>query len=105
MAPRRIHVQAVIERSPPPPWVGELPFREPVEWWTGTLLSWRWTDRAAGLWIGLVRYQRDGLNYEHAVSGELIDVQPDPANVPNSLDTAPGVLPTLRAPSRISPVS
>ena len=33
--------------------------------------------RAERLWIGLVRYQRDGANYEHAVSGKLLDVEAD----------------------------
>lgn len=54
--------------------VAELAFPERVEWWQGTLLSWRWTDRENGLWTGVVRYTRDGLNYEHAVSSELIDL-------------------------------
>jgi hypothetical protein len=89
MAPRRVHIQPVIERAPPPPWVGELPFPETAPWWTGTLLSWRWTDRAAGLWTGLVRYQRDGLNYEHAISGELLDVQPQPEDFVDRLDISP----------------
>jgi hypothetical protein len=48
-----------------------------VESWPGTVLAWRWTDKGQRLWTGLVRYQRDGLNYEHAVSGELLDVEPD----------------------------
>jgi hypothetical protein len=46
----------------------------------GTLLSWRWLDQTAGLWVGIVRYQRDGLLYEHAVNGELLNALPDTAH-------------------------
>lgn len=31
---------------------------------------------AAGLWVGIVRYQRDRLLYENAISGELPTVLP-----------------------------
>jgi hypothetical protein len=71
---RPVRVEAVIERPPAPPWIGELPFPERVDYWPGTLLDWRWVDKTARLWVGLVRYQRDGLTYEHAVSGELLTV-------------------------------
>lgn len=71
-AHRSVRVEAIIERPPPLPWVGSLPVPEPVESWPGTLLSWRWLDKAAGLWVGIVRYRRDGLIYEHAVNGELL---------------------------------
>jgi hypothetical protein len=40
------------------------------------------------LWTGLVRYQRDGLNYEHAISGELLDVQPQPEDFADRVDTS-----------------
>ncbi len=71
-------MEAVIERPPAPRWIGELPFPVRTDWWPGTLLSWRWVDRERALWSGLVRYLREGPNYEHAVSGELIDVLPLP---------------------------
>jgi hypothetical protein len=29
------------------------------------------------LWTGQVQYRRDGLTYEHTVSGELLTVEPD----------------------------
>ena len=51
-----------------------MPVPQPVERWPGTLHSWRWLDKAAGLWVGIVRYRRDGLLYEHAVKGELLTV-------------------------------
>jgi hypothetical protein len=54
-----------------------LPFPERADWWPGVLLSWRWVDRAQRTWTALVRYQRDGLQYEHWVSGEIVDVGPD----------------------------
>ncbi|MBK9741173.1 MAG: hypothetical protein IPO93_17170 [Actinobacteria bacterium] len=71
-----VRVQAVIERPPAPPWIGELPFAERAEWWPGVLLAWRWLDRREGLWTALVRYHREGLTYEHWLSGELLDVGP-----------------------------
>jgi hypothetical protein len=71
---RSVLVEAIIERPPPLPWVCDLPVTESVEWWPGTLLSWRWLDKDAGLWVGIVRYRRDGLLYEHAVNGELLTV-------------------------------
>lgn len=86
-ASRSVRVEAVIDRPPPLPWVGDLPLREPVASWPGTLLSWRWLDKDAGLWVGMVRYRRDGLMYEHAVNGELLTV------LPNTPDEGPG--PTL----------
>jgi hypothetical protein len=76
MPPRPCRVQAVIERPAPVPWVGVVPFPEPVDYWSGTLLAWRWLDPGAGLWTGLVQYRRDGLTYLHWVSGELLDVHP-----------------------------
>jgi hypothetical protein len=78
-ARRLVRVDAVIERPPAPPWIGSLPFPERVEFGPGTLLDWRWVDKPARLWVGLVRYQRDGLTYEHAVIGELLTVEPDSA--------------------------
>lgn len=51
-----------------------VPYTERVQWWPGTLLSWRWIDREAGLWSGVVRYSHDGLSYEHAMAGDLIEV-------------------------------
>lgn len=78
MQSRPCRVRAVIERPKAPPWiVMPVPYTEPTDWWPGTLLSWRWVDRDAGLWSGIVRYVHDGLSYEHAVSGELIDVDPE----------------------------
>ena len=74
---RSVLVEAIIERPPPLPWVGDLPVPEPVASWPGTLLSWRWLDKDAGLWVAVVRYRRDGLLYEHAVNGELLRVLPD----------------------------
>jgi hypothetical protein len=38
-------------------------------------LSERWLDKDAGPWVGIVCYRRDGLLYEHAVDGELLDTQ------------------------------
>lgn len=73
---RSVRVEAVIERPPPLPWVGALPVPVRVDSWPGTLLAWRWLDREAGTWVGIVRYQRDGLMYEHAISGELLVVLP-----------------------------
>jgi hypothetical protein len=73
--PRPVRVQAVIERPPAPPWC-EVPFPERVAEWHGWLLAWRWTDATRTSWTGLVRYQRDGLGYEHWVSGELLTVEP-----------------------------
>jgi hypothetical protein len=81
---RSVRVEAVIERPPPLPWVGDLPVPLPVESWPGTLLSWRWLDKDAGVWVGIVRYQRDGLLYEHAVNGELLTVLPEPPPAPRS---------------------
>ena len=73
LLPTPVHVEAVIERPPPLPWVvAELPFPERVDYWPGTLLAARWLDKAAGVWTGLVRYERDGLLYEHWLPGDLI---------------------------------
>ena len=72
-----MRVEAVIERPPAPPWIGDLPYPEPVESWPGTLLDWRGVDKPAGTWTALVQYVRDGLTYLHWVSGELLDVEPD----------------------------
>ena len=84
-APRSVLVEAIIERPPPLPWVGDLPVTQPETAWPGTLLSWRWLDKDAGLWVGMVRYRRDGLMYEHAVNGELLTVLPEtPDEVPGS---------------------
>ena len=74
---RSVRVAAVIERPPALPWVRDLPAHEPADSWPGTLLSWRWVDQDAGLWVGLVRYRRDGLMYEHSISGELLTVLPN----------------------------
>jgi len=74
---RPVRVEAIIERPPAPPWIGELPCPEPVESWPGTMLHWRWGDKQAGTWTALVQYRRDGLMYLHWVSGELLDVEPD----------------------------
>ena len=71
-----VRVLAVIERPQASPWIGELPFAERAEWWPGVLLSWRWLDKREGLWTALVRYHREGLTYEHWLSGELLDVPP-----------------------------
>lgn len=71
-ASRPVRVRAVLERPPPPPGV-VAPFPAPVDWWAGELLAWRWVDQAEGLWTGLVRYRREGLLYEHWVSGELLE--------------------------------
>lgn len=70
--PCPVIVQATIERPPAPPWVGQVPYPERVETWDGTLIAWRWIDQTAGTWTGLVRYAREGLLYEHWVSGELL---------------------------------
>jgi hypothetical protein len=78
MKPRRCRVEAVIERPEVPPWiVHPLPPHEPADHWPGWLLAWRWTDQGKGLWTGQVQYRRDGLTYEHTVSGELLTVEPD----------------------------
>ena len=70
-------MRAVIERPPKPPWlVADLPFPERVDWWQGWLVSWRWIDREVGTWCGVVRYNRDGLDYLHNVHGDLIEVEP-----------------------------
>ena len=74
---RACRVEAVIERPPAPPWVGELPVPEAAAWWPGRLRAWRWIDREKRVRTGLVTYCRDGLLYEHWVSGELIQVEPD----------------------------
>jgi hypothetical protein len=75
--PRPCLVEAIIRRPAPAPWiVHALPEPENVPFWPGWLLDWRWTDKDKGLWMGLVRYTRDGLSYEHAVSGELLTVLP-----------------------------
>lgn len=50
---------------------------ESADSWPGWLRDWRWTDLAKGLWVGLVRYERDGLTHEHADSGELLNVEPE----------------------------
>ena len=81
MSARPVRVEAIIERPPPLPWVGDLPPHEPVAWWPGTLRSWRWLDKDAGLWVGIVRYRREGLLYEHAVNGELLTVLADDSDV------------------------
>ncbi len=76
--PRSCRVEAVIERPPALPWVlADLPCPEPVESWPATMLAWRWIDRSKRTWIGLVRYQREGLLHEHWVHGDLLDVEPD----------------------------
>jgi hypothetical protein len=72
-----VRVRAVIERPAKPPWIAELPFPAPMTWWPGNLLGWRWIDRRERTWTALVRYRREGLMYEHWVSGELLDVLPD----------------------------
>jgi hypothetical protein len=77
MRVRLVRVEAVIERPPPPPWIGGLPFPERQAYWPGTMLDWRWVDRQAGTCTALVQYRRDGLTYLHWVSGELLDVQPE----------------------------
>ena len=77
MVNRLVKVEAVIERPPPPPWVGDLPVEEATSWWPGTLLDWRWVDKPEGTWTALVQYRREGLTYLHWVSGELLDVEPD----------------------------
>jgi hypothetical protein len=84
---RSVLVEAIIERPPPLPWVGDLPVPEPVASWPGTLLSWRWLDKDAGLWVAMVRYRRDGLLYEHAVNGELLTVLPDSAVIVDDCPT------------------
>jgi len=68
-------VEAIIERPPAPPWISELLFPLHEEFWPGTLLDWRWLDKAAGTWTALVQYRREGLTYLHWVSGELLDVE------------------------------
>ena len=70
-------IQATIERPPAPPWVGQVPYPERVDAWAGQLIAWRWTDQPTGAWTGLVRYTREGLLYEHWVSGELLASIPD----------------------------
>ena len=71
--PHAVRVEAVIERPAPLPWVlAELACPEPVAFWPGMLLAGRWIDRDAHLWTGLVRYEREGLLYEHWVHGDLI---------------------------------
>ena len=83
--PTPVRVEAVIERPLPLPWVvAELPFPERVESWPGMLLAGRWLDKYAGLWTGLVRYEREGLLYEHWMSGDLIRPvdQPDQVAAP-----------------------
>lgn len=74
-----MRVQAVIERPPAPPWIGELPFPTHAQWWPGRMLAWRWVDKKQGTWTALVRYTRDGLSYEHWLSGDLLDVEVDAA--------------------------
>lgn len=77
LQPRLCLVEAIIQRPATSPWiVHALPEPENVASWPGRLLDWRWTDKDKGLWVGLVRYTRDGLTYEHAVSGELLTVLP-----------------------------
>lgn len=71
---RSVRVRAVIERPPPLAWVCDLPFPERVDWWPGSLLSWPWIDRERRTWTALVRYQREGLLYEHWVNGDLLAV-------------------------------
>jgi hypothetical protein len=71
-----VRVEAVIERPPAPPWIGDLPYPETAESWPGTMLDWRWIDKRASTWTALVQYRRDGLTYLHWVSGELLDVDP-----------------------------
>ena len=76
--PRPVTVQALIERPPAPPWIGDLPTPTGAPVWHGYLLDWRWTNKDDRTWTAQVRYTRDGLTYEHWVSGELLDVVPEP---------------------------
>lgn len=46
-------------------------------WCPGLLLGWRWVDQEAGTWRGHVRYELEGLNYEHWVDGAWIRRAPD----------------------------
>ncbi|MBK9740865.1 MAG: hypothetical protein IPO93_15515 [Actinobacteria bacterium] len=48
------------------------------------LLSWRWLDKREGLWTALVRCHREGLTYEHWLSGELLDVETERAEAEQS---------------------
>jgi len=82
-------VEAVLERPKPPPWVCDLEPVEKVPCWHGWLQSWRWIDQDARIWTGVVRYNREGLNYEHAVSGALITVLPD-ESIEDGVGDAPG---------------
>jgi hypothetical protein len=78
-ARRLVRIEAVIERPPAPPWIGELPFPVREASWPGTMLDWRWLDKQERTWTALVQYRRDGLTYLHWVSGELLDVEPEQA--------------------------
>ena len=73
---RPVRVQAVIERPAAAPGI-LVPQPARVDAWDGQLLSWRWLDRDAGAWTGLVRYAREGLMYEHWIHGDLLSVGPD----------------------------
>ena len=68
---RAVRVRAVIERPPAAPGCVP-PFPVSADWWTGTLLAWRWVDRGERTWTAFVRYRREGLLYQHWVSGEII---------------------------------
>ena len=72
-----MRVEAVIERPPAPPWVCDLPFPEPMAYWPGMMLDWRWVNTQQGTWTAMVQYRREGLTYLHWVSGELLDVEPE----------------------------
>jgi hypothetical protein len=73
---RLVRVEAVIERPPPPSWIGELPFPERQAYWPGTMLDWRCVDKRTGTWTAYVQYRRDGLTYSHWLCSELHDVDP-----------------------------
>lgn len=76
-------VEAVIERPPAPPWIGDLPYPQLGKSWPGTMLGWRRTDKQAGMWTALVPYRRDGLTYSHWVSGHLLEVEPEQTAIPS----------------------
>jgi len=43
------------------------------QWLPGRMLHWRWVDKSAAHWSGLVRFTREnGLTYEQWISGAQI---------------------------------
>ena len=69
-----VRIRAVIPMPDPPPGLPRSPDPYATDWWDGTLLAWRWTDKPRGEWTALVRYTRpNGLTYEHWVPNTVLE--------------------------------